>query len=114
MEVTWKDLIVLLRSNKNVSVICEAIVEVLESDVTGLPDVFHVLVFEMLVSDELSTRTNAGELLERLGRNFAGVLSVLLCDSGTDGELLDLDDIEIQTMLSTPGAVQSFNERGRL
>lgn len=104
MEVAWKDLIVLLRSSKNVSVTCDAIVEVLESDVSALPDVFHVLAFELLISGEFNTRSNAAELLEKLGRNFSEVLSVLIGDSGTDGDLLDLNDIDIRTILSTPGA----------
>eukprot|EP01032_Pedospumella_encystans_P015307 gene15307-17515_t len=104
MDVTWKDLLVLLQGKTNICGTCNVILEVIECDLASLPDIFHSLAFELLLSDQSNTRANASLLVGKLALKFRSILVPLVCDSSTDGELLQLEDISICTILATPGS----------
>lgn len=103
MDSSWRDLLVLLRGNTCVSVTCEVISDLAEQNIEVLPDLFHEVVFDLLVSNVSHVRLNGCMLLKLLCRQFAWVLKPLLSLSCTDGVLFTIDDIDITKVVKCSG-----------
>lgn len=103
MDATWRDLLVLLRGKSCVGVACEAIGDLAEQNIEVLPDLFHEVVFDLLVSNVTHVRNNGSTLLRILCAQFSLVLTPLLSDSCTDGVLFTIDDINIPKVLRCSG-----------
>jgi hypothetical protein len=99
MDVSWRDLSVLLRSKANVEATTEAIVEVVAENVGTLPEIFHELCFNTLISKVGFERNNAAYLLYRLCSTYRRILCPLLLESDNDGALFSITEFDIEKII---------------
>src|SRR4051812_15454725 len=95
MNVSWRELIVLLRNDSVSSdVINEAIAD--SSTAGDLPDLIDDIVVKYLVTNDVSTRLNASLLIAKVFTRFRASLVPLLADTLSDGLLFSLDSLDLQ------------------
>ena len=104
MNVSWRDLLTLLRGKSNITETCEAVVDVLQEDLPSIPDVFHEVAFNFLNSKATHIRINGSKLLGTLVLAFSDLLEKLISESSSDGKLFDLSDINIMKIVSNEDA----------
>lgn len=103
MDASWRDLLVLLRGTTCTNVTCDAIAELAEQNIEVLPDLFHDIVFDLLVSSVTHVRSNGCMLLRKLCAVFVSLLKPLLSLSCTDGVLFTIRDIDIARIVACTG-----------
>jgi hypothetical protein len=94
-HTSWRDLLVLLRGERNILQTCDAIVDLLRCELTAIPDVVHEVVFGLLVSTTTHVRLNGATLLGLIALEFTLLFEKLVTDSPSDGNLLTLMDIDV-------------------
>jgi hypothetical protein len=99
MDESWRDLSVLLKSKANVEATTEAIVEVVAENVGTLPEIFHELCFNTLISKVSFERNNAAYLLYRLCSTYRRILCPLLLESDNDGALFSITEFDIEKII---------------
>lgn len=114
----WRDLLILLQGNHKAGIIAvDVIVENIEKCVNDannitdnecyehiqydqdLADIFHELCTDVLQSSNWSTRVNAGHAICKLTEKYSNYLTPLLSLSSNDGQLLLLDELDIQSII---------------
>lgn len=105
MDSHWKDVLVLLRGEANIGVICDALIDIIDLNLHFLPDVFHEVSFALLTQRSINTRVNSSLLLGRLCSHFSSILIPLICESNTDGVLIQIEDIDIASIVRCHGSI---------
>lgn len=105
MDSHWKDVLLLLRGDANIGVICDALIDIIDINLHYLPDVFHEVSFALLTQCSMNTRVNSSLLLGKLCSHFSSILIPLICDSNTDGVLIQLEDIDIESIVRCHGSI---------
>lgn len=101
----WKDVLLLLRGEANIGVICDALIDIIDINLHFLPDVFHEVSFALLTQCSMNTRVNSSLLLGKLCSHFSSILLPLICDSNTDGVLIQIEDIDIASIVRCHGSI---------
>lgn len=94
----WKDVIALLNGSDKAGGIAARIISQ-ETDTADLPDLFHALITESLLHAEWMTRVNAAYTLQLLAAKHRIVLVKDISVSCSDGELLTLDELDMDKVL---------------
>lgn len=105
MDSHWKDVLLLLRGEANIGVICDALIDIIDLNLHFLPDVFHEVSFALLTQSSINTRVNSSLLLGKLCSHFSSILLPLICESNTDGVLIQIEDIDIASIVSCHGSI---------
>jgi len=105
MDNHWKDVVLLLRGEANIGVVCDALIDIIDINLHYLPDVFHEVSFALLTQASMSTRINASLLLGKLCSHFSSMLIPLICDSSNDGVLIQIEDIDIESIARCHGSI---------
>jgi hypothetical protein len=105
MDSHWKDVLLLLRGEANIGVICDALIDIIDLNLHFLPDVFHEVSFALLTQSSINTRVNSSLLLGKLCSHFSSLLLPLICESNTDGVLIQIEDIDIASIVSCHSSI---------
>ena len=98
MGKDFEDLLPLLRgTSKAGALAAEALRDAVPEDALG--NIIHILVTKMLLDGDLVTRVNSSVAIRMLCLRHRDAFRSLLLDSSSDGELLLLSNIDIETIV---------------